>query len=63
MRLLADENFPGDAIIALHRAGYDVLWMRTAAPGSSDPQVMAQAQTEDRILRHGLFQSICALQI
>ena len=50
LRLLADENFPGDAIIALRRAGYDVLWIRTAAPGSSDPPVLALAQAENRIV-------------
>ncbi len=50
LRLLADENFPGDAIIALRHAGYDVLWIRTAAPGSSDPQVLALAQAENRIV-------------
>ena len=31
MRLLADENFPGDAVTALRAAGHDVLWIRTEA--------------------------------
>lgn len=31
-------------------SGHDVLWIRTAAPGSSDPIVLAQAQAENRIL-------------
>ena len=50
MRLLANENFPGDAIIALRDAGHDVVWIRTEAPGSSDGDVLARAQRENRIL-------------
>ncbi len=50
MRLLANENFPGDAIEALRNDGHDVLWIRTAAPGSDDRAVLARAQTERRIL-------------
>jgi predicted nuclease of predicted toxin-antitoxin system len=47
---LADENFPGDAVSALRERGHDVTWVRTDTPGLSDPDVLAQAQTEDRIL-------------
>lgn len=50
LRLLANENFPGDAVAALREAGHDVVWIRTTAPGSSDPQVLAGAQAENRIL-------------
>ena len=50
MRILADENFPGDAVTALRARGHDVVWVRSDAPGSSDPQVLAHAQAEDRIL-------------
>lgn len=50
MRLLADENFPGDAIVALREDGHDVIWIRTEAPGSSDHDVLARAQRETRIL-------------
>jgi predicted nuclease of predicted toxin-antitoxin system len=50
MRLLANENFPGDAIAALRKAGHDVIWVRIDAPGISDPEVLAWAQAEDRIL-------------
>mgnify|MGYP003618797082 FL=1 len=50
MRILANENFPGDAVEALRRSGHDVLWIRTVAPGSSDPVVLAQAQADSRIL-------------
>ncbi len=50
MRILADENFPGDAVTALRARGHDVVWVRSDAPGSSDPQVLAHAQAEERIL-------------
>lgn len=50
MRILADENFPGEAVETLRSRGHDVLWIRTEAPGSRDPQVLARAVAEDRIL-------------
>ena len=50
MRILADENFPGDAVIALRQQGHDVAWIRTDAPGSSDQVVLARAVAEDRLL-------------
>ena len=50
MRILANENFPGDAVEALRAQGHDVAWVRSDAPGSSDPQVLARAQAEGRIL-------------
>jgi predicted nuclease of predicted toxin-antitoxin system len=49
VRILADENFPGDAVIALRGRGHDVAWVRSDAPGSSDIQVIACAQTENRV--------------
>ncbi len=50
MRLLANENFPGDAIVALREAGHDVVWIRSDAPGAADPEVLAMAQRENRVL-------------
>jgi predicted nuclease of predicted toxin-antitoxin system len=50
MRFLADENFPGAAVAALQAAGNEVVWIRTAAPGSSDRGVLAWAAREKRIL-------------
>ena len=50
MRILANENFPGGAVNALEQLGYDVLWIRTVAPGSSDQEVLQRAQIERRIL-------------
>lgn len=50
MRFLADENFPGDAVAALREAGHDVVWVRAAAPGTSDKDVLAWAERENRVL-------------
>jgi len=50
MRLLANENFPGDAVEALRRQGHDVFRVRTEAPGPRDKEVLELAQTQDRIL-------------
>ena len=50
MRILANENFPGDAVVALRDRGHDVAWVRSDAPGSSDVEVLARGQAENRIL-------------
>jgi predicted nuclease of predicted toxin-antitoxin system len=50
MRFLANENLPGTAVTALAAAGHDVVWVRTAAPGTTDPEVLAWAAREERIL-------------
>jgi hypothetical protein len=50
MRLLADENFPRAAVAAFEAAGHDILWVRTAMPGSSDVDVLQAAQRDGRIL-------------
>lgn len=43
MRFLADENFPGAAVTVLKAAGHDIVWVRIAAPGTTDPDVLAWA--------------------
>jgi len=50
MRFLANENFPGATVTALVTAGHDVVWTRTAAPGISDPDVLAWAARDECIL-------------
>ncbi len=50
MRILANENFPEDAVVALRRAGHDVAWIRADAPGSADEEVLRRAQSEARLL-------------
>lgn len=50
MRILADENFPGDAVEELRARGHDVRWIRTEAPGIDDRLVLHQARVEARLL-------------
>jgi len=50
MRLLANENFPLDAVEALRANGHDVAWIREDGRGSRDEQVLARAQQERRVL-------------
>src|ERR1700730_13195637 len=50
MRFLANENFPGAAVSTPRSAGHDVVWLMTAAPGTSDPEVLAWATRDARIL-------------
>lgn len=50
MRLLANENFPLDAVEALRAQGHDIIWIRTESPGIRDIEVLALARTENRIL-------------
>ena len=50
MRFLANENIPGDAVVALQAAGHDVVWERTSAPGTKDEDILAWAARDDRVL-------------
>jgi predicted nuclease of predicted toxin-antitoxin system len=50
LRFLADENFPRAAVAALEAAGHDIVWVRLAAPGAADADVLAVAVHESRIL-------------
>jgi predicted nuclease of predicted toxin-antitoxin system len=50
MRFLANEDLPDEAVTALRSAGHDVVWVRTEAPGMGDPDVLALAAREERIL-------------
>jgi predicted nuclease of predicted toxin-antitoxin system len=50
MRILANENIPGDAVELLRRRGHDVLWVRTDSPGASDDANLARAVSEQRLL-------------
>ncbi len=50
MRILANENFPGDAVDALRQLGNAVSWVRIDSPGISDQEVLERAQSEKRIL-------------
>lgn len=50
MRILANENFPRDAVEALRQEGHDVVWIREDAPGSSDHTIIERAQRESLLL-------------
>ena len=50
MHILANENFPGEAVEALRQKGHDVVWVRTESPGSSDTEILSKAQIENRIV-------------
>jgi predicted nuclease of predicted toxin-antitoxin system len=50
VRLLANENFPGEAVAALSRRGHDVAWVLNDSPGITDAAVLARAQADDRVL-------------
>jgi predicted nuclease of predicted toxin-antitoxin system len=50
MRILTNENFPGDAVAALRQRGHDVACVRADAPGSGDWKVLERAETENRVL-------------
>jgi predicted nuclease of predicted toxin-antitoxin system len=50
MHFLANENFPRAAIDLLRTQGHDVVWVRTARPGSTDHEVLDWAIREKRVL-------------
>ena len=50
MRILADENFPKEAVEALRARGHDVGWVREDSPGAADEEVIERASREGRLL-------------
>jgi len=50
MRILANENFPLDAVVSLRTDGHDVWWVRTEAPGISDAEVLDLARRDNRLI-------------
>ena len=50
MKIVADENVPGDVVVALRTGGHNVLWARTDFPGSGDDEVLSRAQAEARVV-------------
>lgn len=50
LRVLANENFPGDAVAELRRRGHDVAWIRVDSPGVDDLAVLSRAVAESRLL-------------
>lgn len=50
MRILLDENIPGDVATTLRSRGHDVVWIRTDSPGTADETILARAVSEQRLL-------------
>jgi predicted nuclease of predicted toxin-antitoxin system len=50
LRLLANENFPWEAVEALRKDGHDVTWVRTDCPGITDTEVLRRSHHENRIV-------------
>ena len=50
MRLLADTNIDGPIVSALRDAGHDVVWVYEDARRMADPNILARAVREDRLL-------------
>ena len=50
MRFLANENVPGPVVAAVRERGHEVFWVKESMRGADDPIVLAQAQTEHRIV-------------
>ncbi|HKH49367.1 MAG TPA: DUF5615 family PIN-like protein [Thermoanaerobaculia bacterium] len=50
IRFLANENIPLGSVYGLRDAGYDVLAAAESFPGAGDPEVLAHAHRERRIL-------------
>jgi predicted nuclease of predicted toxin-antitoxin system len=50
MRLLANENIPGDAVRLLRTRGHDVSWVREDSPGATDLANLERAVSERRVL-------------
>jgi predicted nuclease of predicted toxin-antitoxin system len=47
---LANENVPRDVVEAARQAGIDLEWVHETAPGAADPQVLAMALADNRVL-------------
>lgn len=50
MRLLVDTNIDGPIVLALRDAGHDVAWMSEDDRRMADPNILARAVREDRLL-------------
>ncbi len=50
MRILANENLSGESVGALRSRGHDVAWVPEDAPSTSDREILARAQAEDRVV-------------
>jgi predicted nuclease of predicted toxin-antitoxin system len=49
-RWIVDENVAGSIICALRNGGHDVVSIKESHRGAADPEILAQAQAEQRVL-------------
>ncbi len=49
-RFLANENVPGEVVLAARQSGYDLAWIVELSPGADDDAVLATALAEGRVL-------------
>ncbi len=49
MKIIANENIPGNAVMELGKYGRDVLWVRESMPGVDDEVVLMTANRENRL--------------
>ncbi len=49
-RFLANENVPGEVVVAARQAGHDMAWIVELSPGAGDDAVLATALAEGRVL-------------
>jgi predicted nuclease of predicted toxin-antitoxin system len=50
MRWIVNENVPGTVIRTLRDRGHDVLSVKESLRGSADPDILARAQVEHRVV-------------
>ncbi len=50
MRILADENMPDQTVELLRMAGHDVHFVKETMPSEADPNILAIATRENRLL-------------
>jgi predicted nuclease of predicted toxin-antitoxin system len=49
-KFLANENVPGEVVLAARQAGYDLGWICELSPGADDDAVLALSLAENRVL-------------
>ncbi len=52
MRIVANENVAGTVIRELRRRGHDVLSVKESMRSETDENVLAKAQSEERLIMH-----------
>ena len=50
MRLVADENMPGEIVRELRAAGHDVLWVAETNSAATDPDILRDATADSRLV-------------